>query len=134
METLLAFVVGGLFAAGIYLVLRRNLVRLIIGIALISNAANLTMFTAGRLTRGQPPLIPAGAERPEGLFANPLPQALILTAIVIGFGLLAFTLVLVYRASQELDTLDPDEMRVAEPPYEEAVVHSQDPVKEGVSS
>lgn len=150
METLLAFVVGGLVAAGVYLILSRNLVRLIIGVALLSNAVNLTLFTAGRLTRANPPLIPTGAEVPESPFANPLPQALILTAIVIGFGLLAFTLVLIYRANQELGTVDPDEMRLAEPPYETALGRGsaprqpddpnkgqgpadRDPVKQGVS-
>lgn len=144
METLLAFVVGGLVAAAIYLILSRNLVRLIIGVALLSNAVNLSLFVSGRLTRVHPPLIPEGALAPEGVFANPLPQALILTAIVIGFGLLAFTLVLVYRAHQELGTVDPDEMRVAEPPYERALERgsapdatrpgsAKDPVKQGVS-
>jgi multicomponent Na+:H+ antiporter subunit C len=135
-ETLLAFVIGGLVTAGVYLILSRNLVRLIIGVALLSNAVNLTLFTSGRLTRANPPIIPADMDVPEGVFANPLPQALILTAIVIGFGLLAFTLVLVYRASQELGTVDPDEMRLAEPPFEEALEQgsvAQDPVKQGVS-
>ncbi len=120
METLLTFATGALFSAGIYLILRRNLVRLIIGVSLLTTAVNLLLFTMGRLTPGRPPLIAADALLPVSPFANPLPQALILTAIVIGFGLLAFTLVLVYRASQELDTLDPDEMRVAEPPDETA--------------
>lgn len=133
METLLSFVVGGLLAAGIYLMLRRNLVRLIIGVALVSNAANLTMFVSGRLTRGNPPLIPADADLPPGVFANPLPQALILTAIVIGFGLLAFSLVLVYRANQELGTIDPDKMRVAEPRYDEVMDEGEThPMKQGV--
>lgn len=115
MESMLAVVVGILFACGVYLLLRRDLVRVVVGVALITNAVNLLFFAAGRLTRFNPPLVAEGEVAPELPFANPLPQALILTAIVIGFGLLAFTLVLVYRAQRELNTLDPDEMRVAEP-------------------
>ncbi len=124
METLLAFVTGGLLSASIYLILRRNLVRLIIGVSLLTTAVNLLLFTMGRLTPANPPLVPAGADVPASPFANPLPQALILTAIVIGFGLLAFTLVLVHRANEELGTLDPDEMRVAEPPEAKVVLYA----------
>ena len=82
---------------------------------LISNAANLAIFTSGRLTEGAPPLIPGGESTPVDVVANALPQALVLTAIVIGFGLFAFTLVLIFRAWTELGTLDHDEMRLAEP-------------------
>ena len=62
-----------------------------------------------------PPIIPADLDVPEIATANPLPQALILTAIVISFSLFAFLLVLAYRAYQELDTDNTDEMRLAEP-------------------
>jgi multicomponent Na+:H+ antiporter subunit C len=115
MESLLALTIGALFASGIYLMLRRNLLRFIFGLALLTNAANLVMLAGGRVTRGEPPLIPAGETILTPPFANPLPQALILTAIVIGFGLLAYALVLLYRAHEELNTLDSDEMRAAEP-------------------
>ncbi len=115
MEPLLAIVVGFLFAFSIYLLLRRNLVRVVIGVIILSNAVNLLFFTVSRIDRGIPPLIPAGEYVPVGDIANPLPQALILTAIVIGFGLLAFSLVLTYRAYKELGTIDVDEMREAEP-------------------
>lgn len=111
METLLAVVVGVLFAAGIYLMLRRTPVKLVIGLALLSNAVNLLIFAAAGLTRGKPPLVPLDALRPEGVIADPLPQALILTAIVISFGLLAFTLVLFRRAYEVLGTQDIDEMK-----------------------
>ncbi len=117
MEPLLAIMAGFLFASGLYLMLRRNYVRVVIGLILISNAANLVIFTMGRLARGNPPLVATGETMPAEGFANPLPQALILTAIVIGFGLLAFALVLAYRAYRELGTVDVDAMRVAEPPY-----------------
>jgi multicomponent Na+:H+ antiporter subunit C len=117
MEPIMAFVVGAMVAASVYLMLSRNLIRLVFGLILLSNAANLAIFTAGRMTAANPPLIPLGDAVPIAPFANPLPQALILTAIVIGFSLLAFALVLVYRAYQELGTVNSDAMRIAEPPY-----------------
>jgi len=116
MESLLAITIGLLVAAAVYLMLARNVLRFIFGLVLISNAANLTIFVAGRLTTGAPPLIEEGASAPVDLVANALPQALVLTAIVIGFGLFAFALVLVFRAWNTLGTLNADEMRVAEPP------------------
>ncbi|NBB84225.1 MAG: Na+/H+ antiporter subunit C [Alphaproteobacteria bacterium] len=115
MEPILAILVGVLLAGAVYLMLGRNLVKFLIGLMLLSNAANLTIFAAGRLTWAAPPLIPGDAEAPIGAVANALPQALILTAIVISFGLVAFAMVLAYRAYQEIGTVDTDEMRVAEP-------------------
>ena len=115
MEVMLSVLTGLLVAAGVYLMLARNLLRFLFGLVLFSNAANLAIFVSGRLTRAEPPLVPEGLLGPEGPVANALPQALILTANVIGFGLLAFALVLVCRGYQELGTLDPNEMRVAEP-------------------
>jgi multicomponent Na+:H+ antiporter subunit C len=111
METVLAFVVGGLFAAGVYMMLRRSIVKLVIGLSLISNAANLLIFTASRLVRARPPLIAEGETQPLQPFADPLPQALILTAIVISFSVLAFTLVLVHRAYQVTGTDDVDNFK-----------------------
>lgn len=111
MELLLASVIGGLYAAGFYMMLRRSLVKLILGLALLGNAANLLIFTAGGLTRAEPPLVPPGAIHPTGPFADPLPQAMILTAIVIGFGVLAFALVLAYRAYQTVGGEDLDAMK-----------------------
>ena len=121
MEPVLAFVVGALFACGIYLMLRRNLLRFIFGLILMSNGANLLIFTAGRLTRGSPPLVPDGADLPAGAVANALPQALVLTAIVIGFGLVSFALVLLLRAYQGLGTLDTDVMAQASDGTQEQV-------------
>lgn len=106
MEILLAIVVGALYAAGLYLMMRRSIVKLILGLALLGHAANLLIFTIGRLNHNQPPLIPEGAEQIAGSYADPLPQALILTAIVIGFGVQAFALVLVKRVYQTLGTDD----------------------------
>jgi multicomponent Na+:H+ antiporter subunit C len=115
MEPILAVLVGVLTAAAVYLMLSRNVLRFLFGLILISNAANLTIFGAGRLTLATPPLIPDDADAPVGVVANALPQALVLTAIVIGFGLFAFALVLAFRAYQDLGTLDTDRMRRAEP-------------------
>lgn len=115
MEPVLAMLLGILVAASVYLMLARNVVRFLFGLVLLSNAANLTIFTAGRLTPAKPPLVPVGQPAPLELVSNALPQALVLTAIVIGFGLLAFALILVYRSYQTLGTLDSDAMRYAEP-------------------
>jgi multicomponent Na+:H+ antiporter subunit C len=114
METVLAFVIGGLYAAGIYLMLRRSLAQVIMGLSLLTNAANLLIFTVGGLTPGSPPLIAEGAEQPTGAYADPVPQSLILTAIVIGFGVLAFTLVLAYRAYQTVGSDDLDDLRATD--------------------
>ena len=110
METLLALTVGGLFAAGLYLMMRRSIVKLVIGLALLGNAANLLIFTAGRLTHAAIPFIPLEADTVTDV-ADPLPQALILTAIVIGFGVQAFAIVLVKSAYEAVGTDDLDEMR-----------------------
>ena len=115
MEALLAITIGLMVAAAVYLMLSGHMLRFIFGLVLISNAANLTIFTAGRLTPGKPPLIPEGAYAPVGDVANALPQALVLTAIVIGFGLFAFAVTLVWRAWIALGTIEADNMRVAEP-------------------
>jgi multicomponent Na+:H+ antiporter subunit C len=110
MEAVLAVVIGGVYALGLYLMMRRSIVKLIIGLGLLGHAANLLIFTLGRLTRGSPPLVPEGGSSPVEPFADPLPQALILTAIVIGFGVQAFALVLLKRAYQTVGTDDLDEM------------------------
>lgn len=124
MENLLAIAVGGLVACGVFLILARDLIRVMLGLAILSNAANLLIFTSGRVIRNAPPIIPGDLQAPEGAMANPLPQALILTAIVIGFSLLAFALVLSYRAYAATSTVDVDAMRVAEPAYDGQTVPS----------
>lgn len=115
MELPLAVTIGVLVAVAVYLMLSRNLLRFIFGLVLLSNAANLVIFLGGRLTAGAPPLIPAEESAPVGVVANALPQALVLTAIVISFGLLAFALALVYRTYMTIGTLNSDEIRIAEP-------------------
>lgn len=115
MEYAFAPVIGLFFAAAIYLILSKAIIRMLTGIAILGNGVNLLIFTAGRLTREVPPIVPEGQNAPAEIFANPLPQALILTAIVIGFAMFAFLLVLGYRAYQELDADNTDTMRLAEP-------------------
>ena len=117
MEVPLALAVGAIVAGALYLIMQRNLLRFVFGLILLSGGVNLLLFTAGRPTRGAPPLVPEGASVPIGAVANALPQALILTAIVIGFGLTAFALVLPLRAYERLGTVSTDELteRVADP-------------------
>jgi multicomponent Na+:H+ antiporter subunit C len=111
MELLLAILAGVLYASGVYLMLRRRLAQLIIGLSLLSNGSNILILSAAGVTRGTPPLISAGVTADQ--FADPVPQSLILTAIVIGFGVLAFSLVLAHRVqesagSDDIDTIGPD--------------------------
>jgi multicomponent Na+:H+ antiporter subunit C len=107
MELLLALVAGTLYASGFYLLLKRRLAQLIIGLSMVANASNLLIFTSAGLTRGRAPIL---AEGEAGLateaLAEPVPQSLILTAIVIGFGVLAFSLVLAHRVHLSVGTDD----------------------------
>jgi multicomponent Na+:H+ antiporter subunit C len=114
MQTLSALLVGLMVAASVYLILDRNLIRFIFGLVLAGNAINLMIFTVGRLASQRPPLIPHDLTAATGPFANALPQALILTAIVIGFALLSFIFILFYRAYQEIGTVDTESMQIAE--------------------
>ncbi len=116
MVLVLALLVGLLFGVGVYLMLGGNLVRYLFGLVLLGNASILLLFAVGGLTVGQPPIVPKGAEAPVVEVANPLPGALVLTAIVISFALLTFALVLALRAYAALGTVDTDRMRAAEPP------------------
>lgn len=115
MEAVFSILVGIFFSVAIYLMLSRHSVRLLLGVAVFGNAVNLLIFTAGRLTREVPPIIGAGEQVLAMNTANPLPQALILTAIVISFSFFCFLLVLTWRAFQTLKTDDTDDMRAAEP-------------------
>jgi multicomponent Na+:H+ antiporter subunit C len=105
---LFAAAAGVLYMAGIYLMLRRRLAQLIIGLGLLSNGTNLLIFAAGSLTRSHPPVVPAGTVELAAPYADPVPQALVLTAIVIGFGLLAFSLVLAHRVHSTTGSDDVD--------------------------
>jgi multicomponent Na+:H+ antiporter subunit C len=108
MELWLTLAIGVLFATGTYLVLRRSLLKVVIGFSLISHGTNLLLLTTGKLKRGDVPIL---RESYPGPYTDPLPQALILTAIVISFAVTAFMLALVYRTYQALGTDDLDRLR-----------------------
>lgn len=114
MENLLPIAIGILFGCGCYLIMRRNLVRVLLGIMLFSQAANLLIFTGAGLTRDHPPIIPDEAFTLAGPHADPLPQALVLTAIVIGFAVLAFAIALVLRAYEKTGSDDLDTFKNSE--------------------
>ncbi len=111
MEAVLALVIGTLYAAGLYLMMRRNLIQLIIGLSLLSHGANLLIFTAGGLRGGGAPILAEGEKVFATTPADPLPQALILTAIVISFAVTAFALVLFLRTYQTVGTDDVDKLK-----------------------
>jgi len=98
MEALLALIIGVLTACGVYLALRGRTFPVVLGLTLLSYAVNLFLFVMGRLTIGRPPVITANASD----YADPLPQALVLTAIVISFAMTAFVIMLALKARAEL--------------------------------
>jgi multicomponent K+:H+ antiporter subunit C len=100
MAGLLAVTVGILFASGTYLLLRARSFPVIMGLILHTYAVNLFLFASGKLATDMPPIIGSGNKR----YADPLPQALVLTALVMGFGMTAFVMVLALRAWGKLDT------------------------------
>ncbi len=106
MDVVLCFVVGALYAGGVYMLLRRSVVKLIIGLALLGHGANLLILTMGRLRRGTAAIVEDGSAVLAEGYPDPLPQALILTAIVISFAVQAFALVLVKRAYETVGTDD----------------------------
>jgi multicomponent Na+:H+ antiporter subunit C len=110
MAVVLAVVIGVLYGVALFLLLRRSLAKVILGLGILTNATNLLIFTVAGLVRAQPPIMAPDAEQLTPPFADPVPQAFILTAIVIGFGVLAFTLVLAYRAFQVVGSDDLDAM------------------------
>jgi multicomponent Na+:H+ antiporter subunit C len=106
MELILVVLVAVLFGVSCYCVLRRSLMRMVIGLMLMTQAVNLLVFLSGGLTELEAAIIPADEKVLTAPYADPLPQALVLTAIVIAFGLLAFVLALVqaaFRATGEDD-------------------------------
>lgn len=98
MEWLIAIVIGTLTSAGVYLTLRARTFPVVVGLTLLSYAVNVFLFAMGRLTIGQPGVIDANALG----YADPLPQALVLTAIVIAFAITAFLIVLALKSRGEL--------------------------------
>lgn len=104
---MMSIVVGILFAVATYLILSKSILRILLGTVIISHGAHLLILTMGGLKTGAPPLL--GQEAPA--YTDPLPQALILTAIVIAFGVTALVFVLAYRSYQELGTDDMEQLR-----------------------
>lgn len=104
MEAMIALVIGVLTSGGVFLALRGQTFPVVLGLTLMSYAVNLFLFTMGRLAIGVPPVISATAEA----YTDPLPQALVLTAIVISFGMTAFVIVLALKARSELGNDDVD--------------------------
>ena len=105
MDLLIISVVGVLFSCGTYLLLQSNLLQIIIGLALFSHGTNLALMLSGGLKRGGPPFLSALAP-----YTDPLPQALVLTAIVISFGMTAFAVVLAYRTKQVCGSNEVEEL------------------------
>ncbi|ACL19220.1 multisubunit sodium/proton antiporter MrpC subunit [Desulfitobacterium sp. LBE] len=103
----MAIVIGILFTIGTYLILSKTLLRIILGTSLIGHGVNLLILTMGGLKKGGPPLL--GLK--ESLFTDPLPQALLLTAIVINFATTALFLVLSYRTYNVLGSDDSEALR-----------------------
>lgn len=125
MILILMITISLVVAVGVLLVLSRDIFRLIVGLAVLGSATNLIVFMAARPSSLIPPVIEAGAKQLPTAVANPLPQALVLTAIVIGFALLCFALVLGASLARSSDHDDVDRMHAAEPP-------DTDPVKPSV--
>lgn len=117
----LALAVWALLAAGTYLLLSRDLLRCVIGLSLLGTAVNLLLLGVGRSGSVLPPIVLPG-QATLGAAANALPQALVLTAIVIGLALTAFSLVLVMQLVRSTEVDDVLALRWAEP-------EPQDPVK-----
>ncbi len=115
MSWALALAAGAIVAAGVYLALSRHLLRVVVGVSLVGAAANLVLLAMARATSPEPPVIRAG-EQVLASGVDPLPQALVLTAIVIGFSLTCFSLVLVLAIAQRTRATDGDALRAAEPP------------------
>ena len=112
---------AAIMACGVYLLLSRHVMRIVYGVILISASVNLVLFLSGRIGPNPPPVIPSGETVLSAGAANPLPQALVLTAIVIGFSLVAFAVALALQTFRTIGTLDSRKLNQAEAlgsPYE----------------
>ena len=119
MEIIMSMLGGFLFMVGTYLVLSKNIIRMIIGSSVLTHGANIMLLTMGGLKGGLPPLLRLDADT----YVDPLPQALILTAIVINFGITSFILVLGYRTFKVTGTAEMDRLNNLYDP------HTQDSTK-----
>ncbi len=114
MELLLIILIGLLYGSGVYLILRRSMVKLLLGIMLLGSGDNLLIFLLGGITKGKPPVIDENEKLFQEIFADPIPQSLILTAIVISFALTAFAIVLLKRVYALVDSDDLDDLNTNE--------------------
>lgn len=128
MTLLSALVVAIVFAAGTFLLLQRDLTRVVVGVILVSNAAVLFIVSAG-LSRGDAPILPAG----DGGVSDPLVQAMALTALIIGFAVAALLLAMVYRLYTTHGTVDLEEIAAAEISEAESLERRDDPETEEVT-
>ncbi|HBH49827.1 MAG TPA: cation:proton antiporter [Bacteroidales bacterium] len=110
MEIVLAILVGVLYAAGVFMLLRRSILKFIIGIIFMSNATNLLVFLSAGIIPGSPAFVDGVVENTKSI-SDPLPQALVLTAIVIGLGIIVFTLALKYKYFYLTGTDDLDQLQ-----------------------
>lgn len=114
MELIVSLGIGVLAGCGVWLLLRPRTFQVILGLSLLSYAVNLFIFIMGWVRGGAPPIVKAGALVDPAAFADPLPQALVLTAIVIGFATTALLLVVLLAArgltgTDHVDGREPDE-------------------------
>ncbi|RDV14781.1 cation:proton antiporter [Pontibacter diazotrophicus] len=114
MEVLLPFLIGTLFSVSLYFILHRHLFKLILGLILFGLATNLFLFVVGGISTGDVAIIPLDKEVAEDPFPDPVPQALLLTAIVIGFGLQAFAIVLIRRVYETLKSNNLDDLKTTD--------------------
>lgn len=121
MTDIIYWLIGGLISMSIYLMLSPQIMRWLFGIVILSSTVNLVILVAGRLNSHNPAFIPEGEQVSDVLLVNPLPQALILTSIVIGFGLLAFALVLTRKVWRTFHTTNCDLIRYSETQHSTAV-------------
>ncbi|MCP8616939.1 Na(+)/H(+) antiporter subunit C [Salirhabdus salicampi] len=110
MEIIMSILAGILFATGVYNLLQKQILRIVIGTGLISHGAHLFILTMGKLKTGAPPILEYGVKS----YTDPLPQALILTSIVISFGVTSLLLVLAYRTAKANGTDNMEELRGTE--------------------
>lgn len=108
MELVMIISAGLMISAGIYALLNKNLIKLIIGIMLLGHGANLIVFMSGGLVSGSPAFVAKGSETLAPMTSDPLPQALVLTAIVIGFGMMAFVMILFHRSAAAIGSATTD--------------------------
>ncbi len=111
MELIISLLIAGFFGTGVYCLFQRSFIKLIAGLILIGQGANLLVFSVGGLMSLKPAFV--GKEAPP-MVADPLPQALVLTAIVISFGLIIFTISLLLKAQRELKSDDLNQLNTTD--------------------